>query len=76
ITNSDKLRINERIYLDKDNRNLLHIDFTFTDPEVLAQPWHRNHTFRRDRTWEILEYVCDENDRHPVDANGQTHAAF
>lgn len=76
ITNSDKLRINERIYLDKDNRNLLHVDFTFTDPEVLAQPWHRRHTFRRDRTWEILEYVCDENDRHPVDANGQTRAAF
>lgn len=76
ITNSDKLRITERIYLDKDNRNLLHLDFTFTDPEVLAQPWHRNHTFRRDRTWEILEYVCDENNRHPVDAEGQTHAAF
>ena len=76
ITNSEKLRINERIYLDKDNKNLLHLDFTFTDPEVLAQPWHRTHTFRRDRTWEILEYVCDENDRHPVDANGQTHAQF
>lgn len=76
ITNSDKLRINERIYLDKDNRNLLHLDYTFTDPEVLSQPWHRNHTFRRDRTWEILEYVCDENNRHPLDANGQTSAAF
>jgi hypothetical protein len=76
ITNSDKLTINERIYLDKDNRNLLHLDYTFTDPEVLSQPWHRKHTFRRDRTWEILEYVCDENDRHPVDANGQTKAAF
>jgi hypothetical protein len=54
----------------------LHVDFTLTDPEVLSQPWHRQHTFRRDRTWEILEYVCDENNRHPVDANGQTHAAF
>jgi hypothetical protein len=76
ITNSSKLKINERIYLDKDNKNLLHLDYTFTDPEVLAQPWHRNHTFRRDRTWDILEYVCDENDRHPIDAKGQTHAAF
>ena len=76
ITNSNKLRINERIYLDKDNRNLLHLDYTFTDPNVLSQPWHRLHTFRRDRTWEILEYVCDENNRHPVDANGQTQAAF
>jgi hypothetical protein len=62
--------------LDKDNKNLLHVDFTFTDPEVLSQPWHRKHTFRRDRTWEILEYVCSENDRHPVDADGQTKAAF
>jgi hypothetical protein len=76
ITNSDKLKINERIYLDKDNKNLLHLDFTFTDPEVLAQPWHRKHTFRRDRTWDILEYVCAENDRHPIDDKGQTHAAF
>jgi hypothetical protein len=76
ITNSDKLSINERIYLDQDNTNLLHLDYTFTDPDVLAQPWHRTHIFRRDRTWEILEYVCDENNRHPVDAQGQTHAVF
>ena len=76
ITNSDKLKINERIYLDKDNTNLLDVDFTFTDPEVLAQTLHRKHTFRRDRGWDILEYICDENNRHPVDAEGQTHAAF
>ncbi len=76
ITNSDKLKINERIYLDKDNKNLLHLDFTFTDPDVLSRPWQRKHTFRRDRTWEVLEYLCDENNRHPVDANGQTQVAF
>jgi len=76
ITNSDKLKINERIYLDKDNKDLLHLDFTFVDPDVLGQPWHRTHTFRRDRGWDILEYVCEENNRHPIDANGQTQAAF
>ncbi len=76
ITNSDKLKINERIYLDKDNKDLLHVDFTYVDPEVLGQPWHRSHTFRRDRGWDVLEYVCEENNRHPIDANGQTQAAF
>jgi hypothetical protein len=76
ITNSDALKINERIYLDPENKDILHLDFTFEDPNVLAQPWHRTHTFRRDRTWDILEYVCDENDRHPVDENGQTQADF
>lgn len=76
ITNSDELTITERIYLDPENNDLLHVDFTFEDPKVLAQPWQRNHTFRRDRTWDILEYICDENDRHPLDAEGQTQAAF
>lgn len=76
IASSGKLKINERIYLDKDNKDLLHLDYTFTDPDVLGQPWHRTHTFRRDRGWDILEYVCEENNRHPLDANGQTQAAF
>ncbi|MES2603792.1 MAG: hypothetical protein V4603_02580 [Pseudomonadota bacterium] len=76
ITNSDQLTITERIYLDKDNKDMLHLDFTYEDPNVLSQPWHQNHTFRRDRTWDILEYVCAENNRHPLDANGQTQADF
>ena len=76
ITNSDELKITERIYLDEANKDILHVDFTFEDPNVLAQPWNRKHTFRRDRTWEILEYVCAENDRHPLDQEGQTQADF
>ncbi|HEY0963043.1 MAG TPA: hypothetical protein VGE69_11880 [Pseudomonadales bacterium] len=76
IVNSEDLKITERLYLDAENKDLLHLDFTFEDPNVLAQPWHRNYTFRRDRTWEILEYVCAENDRHVFDESGQTHAEF
>jgi hypothetical protein len=76
ITNSDELTITERIYLDAENPDLMHVDFTFEDPKVLARPWQRQHTFRRDRTWDILEYICDENDRHPLDAEGQTQADF
>jgi len=72
VYNSDALVINERIYLDEKNPDQLHLDFTYVDPNVLEQPWHMNHTFRRDRTWDMLEYICDENDRHPIDSDGQT----
>lgn len=75
ITNSDALVIHERLYLDAENPDVLHLDFTYEDPNVLEQPWHMSHTYRRDRSWEMLEYICDENDRHPIE-DGRTEAAF
>jgi len=72
IANSDQLTVTERIYLDPDNPDQLHLDFTFEDPKVLAQPWHMTHTFRRDRTWEQIEYICAQNDRHMLTDDGQT----
>jgi hypothetical protein len=72
ITNSDQLTITERIYLDPNDRELLHLDFTFEDPRVLAEPWKRTHTFRRDRTWEQIEYICVQNNRHLIDEKGQS----
>ncbi len=72
ISSSDALTITERIYLDPNDRDLLHLDFTFEDPNVLAEPWHRSHTFRRDRTWEQIEYICSQNNRHMLDDDGQT----
>jgi hypothetical protein len=72
ITNSDQLTITERIYLDPKNRDQLHLEFTFEDPKVLAEPWRRTHMFRRDRTWEQIEYICVQNNRHQIDDKGQT----
>ena len=72
ITNSDQLTITERIYLDPENEDVLNLDFTFEDPKVLAQPWHRSHRFRRDRSWEQIEYICSQNDLHFLDEEGQT----
>ena len=74
VTNSEQLRIHERIYLAPDNPDILHLDFTYEDPEVLDAPWHQSYRFRRDRTWDIIEYVCAENDRHPVNEDGQSQA--
>jgi hypothetical protein len=76
IVNGPNLKITERIYLDPENEDILHLDFTYEDPDVLAAPWHQNYFFRRDRTWDIIEYVCDENDRHPVNDDGQTEAVL
>jgi len=72
ITNSDQLTTTERIYLDPRNHDLLHLDFTFEDPKVLAEPWKRTYTFTRDRTWEQIEYICAQNNQHLIDANGQS----
>lgn len=74
ITNSANLKITERIYLDEDNPDVLHLDFTYEDPAALEEPWIQTHTFRRDEEWEMLEYVCAENDRHPVSAAGISEA--
>jgi hypothetical protein len=72
ITNSEDLVIHERIYLDESNPDRLLLEFTYVDPNVLEAPWQMTHTYRRDRTWDMLEYICDENDRHPMDEDGQS----
>jgi len=76
ITNGPRLKITERMYLDEENPDVLHLDFTFEDPDALAEPWTRTHVFNRDNEWAMLEYVCSENDRHPVNELGQSEAVL
>ena len=71
-THSDKLVINERIHLKPGDPNILQIDYTFEDPEALAQPWHQSAAFERHRDLDQIEFVCAENDRNPVSAGGDT----
>jgi hypothetical protein len=72
IVNGPRLKITERIYLDDADRDVLHLDFTYEDPDVLEQPWRQNHTFRRNRAWDQIEYLCDGHDRHPIREDGST----
>jgi hypothetical protein len=66
---SDKMKIVERFRLaDPDTMT---IETTVTDPEALAAPWVSNRTLRRHRAWTIAEYICEENNRNSVDANGK-----
>lgn len=57
--------INERIYLDKSDANLLHDDITVTD-HALTRPWTANKTYRRINeghpVW--IESVCAEGNHH------------
>src|SRR5262245_46359216 len=66
---SEKMKIVERFRLaDPDTMT---IETTVTDPEALTAPWVSNRTLRRHRAWTIAEYICEENNRNSVDANGK-----
>ncbi|WP_156457727.1 hypothetical protein [Altererythrobacter sp. Root672] len=68
IPHGEKMRIQERIWLDKPD--VLRIETTITDPDVLTEPYVQQLAFRREKTWEIREYVCEENNRLVKDGGG------
>jgi hypothetical protein len=72
LKHSDKLRITERIFLAKDNPDQLVVEMTMEDPEALEVPFRRTHTYKRERDWSLMEFICAENDRNPVGADGHT----
>jgi len=57
----DETVVNERIYLDKSDRNLLHDQITVTD-HALTRPWTVMKNYRRnlDSQPEWPEYICNE----------------
>jgi hypothetical protein len=69
---SAKLHIVERMHLAKGDPDTLLDEMTLTDPEALDKPWQRTLTYKRSRDWQLLEFVCDENDRNPVNEEGKT----
>jgi hypothetical protein len=67
---SDKMRIQERFHLS--DPDTMTIETTVTDPEALTMPYTMaSRTLRRHRSWTIAEYVCEENNRNFVDAEGK-----
>jgi hypothetical protein len=66
---SDKMKIIERFKLaDPDTMT---IETTVVDPEALAAPFMSTRMLKRHRAWTIAEYICEENNRNFVDANGK-----
>jgi len=67
---SDKMKIVERFHLT--DPDTMTIETTVVDPEALTMPYSMGtRTLRRHRTWTIAEYICEENNRNYVDANGK-----
>jgi len=66
---SDKMKIVERFHLT--DPDTMAIDTTIVDPDALTQPFSMGtRTLKRHRNWTIAEYVCEENNRNSVDAQG------
>jgi hypothetical protein len=63
-----KLHVVERIRLVTPDK--MEDAMTLTDPDVLAKPWHLTRTYTRHRDLDQLEYICEENNRNPIDKNG------
>jgi hypothetical protein len=71
LPKSDKAIAYERIWLADDDT--LRDEFTLVDPVAFTKPWTVTKTFKRAPPgFRIMEYVCLENNRNPVDANGAT----
>jgi hypothetical protein len=63
------MRIVERFRLTAPDT--MSVETTVTDPQVLAAPWTTTRTFARHRDWTIREYICEENNRNFLDAQGK-----
>jgi hypothetical protein len=69
VPHGARMRIRENFRLT--DPQTMSIETTIVDPEVLAAPFTSTRTLKRHRNWTISEYVCEENNRNSVDANGK-----
>jgi hypothetical protein len=72
MPHSDQLHISEHFHLAKGDPDTMIDDMLVEDPVALVKPWHNVLSYKRARDQDLLEFVCAENDRNPVDAQGKT----
>jgi hypothetical protein len=70
LPTSDALKVTERLRLLAPDR--LEATITLTDPKAYTEPWTVVRTYKRKQGEQILEYVCEENNRNPVQEDGST----
>lgn len=69
---SRQLHIVERIHLLPGDPDSLVDEMTLDDPEALEKPFHQRFLYKRERDWNLQEFICAENDRNPVNEKGET----
>ena len=72
FAHSDKFRLVERIHLDPADPDVLVNEMWMEDPDALAEPFTVSVRYRRDRYGKLIEFQCAENDRNPIDEEGNT----
>jgi hypothetical protein len=70
LAHSDALTLHERMR--KVNAKTLEDQITMTDPKIFTKPWTITRQYELHKDWDIKEFVCEQNERNPVNANGQT----
>jgi len=70
LPHSDALTIIERIR--RTAPDTLEDSITLDDPKAYAEPFTSVRTYKLHPTWTIGEYVCEENNRNQIQANGVT----
>ncbi len=48
----------------------LELTISIADADVFTRPWVVTRLFKRHRDWHLKEFVCNENNRQQLDANG------
>lgn len=72
MPHSDQLKVTERISLSEEDPDLLINQLTYEDEQALVEPFTTTTTYRRDRYGALIEFQCAENDRNPVNSDGET----
>jgi hypothetical protein len=70
LPHTDKLEVRERIHLT--GPDMMENQITITDPGSMTAPWVSTFRFRRHRDWQVMDYVCAENNRNPISPTGKT----
>ncbi len=70
LPHSDALVITERLH--RVDHDTLEDELTLTDPKAYARPFRVTRRYQLHPTWTIGEYVCEENNRNAIGANGVT----
>jgi len=72
MPHSAQFHLTERIHLSAEDPDVLVNEMLMEDPEALEEPFAVTVRYRRDRHGSLIEFECAENDRNPVDEEGNT----
>jgi hypothetical protein len=69
VTHGAGERIVERFRLS--DPNVLEVKTRIDDATILAKPWEFTARYTRHPDWSIAEYICEQNNRNSVAADGK-----